>query len=447
MAQESGHATKHANSPAPTRLGPRVWTAIILLSLVGQLAWTVENMYLNVFVYDTITTDPNVIALLVACSATTATIATMLIGVLSDKVGRRKAFIVGGYLPWGITTAAFGFIQVDSQAAVVADAVLMAVIGILVLDCVMSFLGSGANDAAFQAWVTDKTDSSNRGRVDGVIVVMPLVAMLIVFGGFDPLTQNGQWKEFFVIFGVLVMLVGLSALWLVDDSARPVRNTESYFGSLVHGLRPSVMRQHPRLYALLLTWVVWAISVQVFLPYLIIYIREYLNIDNYALVLAVVLTLASAASIFGGRLMDKIGKVTFLIPAGLVYGLGLLGMYFAQEMIGVMVAGTVMMSGFMFVNAALAALVRDESPESAAGQVQGLRMICAIMIPSIVGPFVGAAVISNSGGSYIELGMEKSMPTPLIFIAAVAIAALSLLPALLVRKLYGKAQVQKQLSF
>lgn len=438
MAQEIEQAKTLANSPAPTRLGPRVWTAIILLSLVGQLAWTVENMYLNVFVYDTITTDPNVIALLVACSATTATIATMLIGVLSDKVGRRKAFIVGGYLPWGITTAAFGFIQVDSQAAVVADAVLVAVIGILVLDCVMSFLGSGANDAAFQAWVTDKTDPTNRGRVDGVIVVMPLVAMLIVFGGFDPLTQNGQWKEFFVIFGVLVMIVGLASLWLVDDSAHPVKNSQSYFASLIHGLRPSVMRRQPRLYSVLLTWVLWAISVQVFLPYLIIYIREYLKIDNYALVLAVVLTLASVASIFAGRLMDRVGKVAFLIPAGAIYGSGLLAMFFVKEMTGVMIAGTVMMSGFMFVNAALAALVRDESPDSSAGQVQGIRMICAIMIPSIIGPFVGAAVIRNSGNSYIELGVEKSMPTPLIFLAAVAIAALSFLPALLVRKLYAK---------
>ena len=52
----------------------------------------------------------------------------------------------------------------------------------IVLDCVMTFFGSSANDAAFNAWVTDVTDDGNRGRVEAVLAVMPLVAMLVVFG-------------------------------------------------------------------------------------------------------------------------------------------------------------------------------------------------------------------------------------------------------------------------
>ncbi len=31
---------------------------LVVLGFVGQLAWTVENMYLNVFVYDTISGNP-----------------------------------------------------------------------------------------------------------------------------------------------------------------------------------------------------------------------------------------------------------------------------------------------------------------------------------------------------------------------------------------------------
>ena len=34
----------------------------MLVGLTGQLAWTVENMYRNVFLYDTVTTDPTVLA-------------------------------------------------------------------------------------------------------------------------------------------------------------------------------------------------------------------------------------------------------------------------------------------------------------------------------------------------------------------------------------------------
>ncbi|WP_235736736.1 MFS transporter, partial [Nocardioides alcanivorans] len=156
-------------------LGARTWGWVVLLGLVGQLAWTVENMYLNVFVHETISDDPNVLALLVSTSAAAATLATLLIGAWSDRTGRRREFIAIGYVLWGITTAGFGLVSPDraGDLAPAQDAVVIAVISIVLLDCVMSFLGSGANDAAYQAWVTDNTTPANRGKVDGVIQAMP----------------------------------------------------------------------------------------------------------------------------------------------------------------------------------------------------------------------------------------------------------------------------------
>jgi len=34
-----------------TKLSSRFWVALTLFSLVGQVAWVVENMYFNVFIY------------------------------------------------------------------------------------------------------------------------------------------------------------------------------------------------------------------------------------------------------------------------------------------------------------------------------------------------------------------------------------------------------------
>src|SRR6185437_16046739 len=184
--------------PRLAALPPRTWLTVILLGLVGQLAWTVENMYLNVFVYDTITTDPSVIALLVASSAAAATVATMVIGAASDRARTRKPFIAIGYVLWGVTTAMFGFVQPAGGMAA-AQAVGAAVVAMVVLDCVMSFFGSGANDAAFNAWVTESTVPANRGRVDGVLAIMPLMGMLIVFVALDGLSRAGQWTLFFGI--------------------------------------------------------------------------------------------------------------------------------------------------------------------------------------------------------------------------------------------------------
>lgn len=408
---------------------------LVILGFVGQLAWTVENMYLNVFVHEEISGNPDVIAAMVAASAVAATVATLTIGALSDRMGRRRAFIAAGYVVWGLCTAAFGLISVDSMAAVapVADAVAVAVVTIVLLDCVMSFLGSGANDAAFQAWTTDVTRTENRGRVEAVLAVMPLMSMLVVFGGFDWMTRDGRWSLFFLVIGLIIAAAGVVA-WVFVRDVPVERQAGGYLNALVHGLRPSSMRANPGLYFALSAWCVWGITTQVFLPYLIIYLERYLEIEGYALVLAVVLTGASAVSVLSGRIIDRVGKVRFLTPAIAVYGAGLLLMPLARDMITVMGAGLVLMSGFMLVLAPIGALVRDYTPPGRAGHVQGLRMVFAILIPMIIGPYLGAAVIKGADERYEDLGVLKHVPTPAIFLAAAAVLVLIVPPVLALRR-------------
>ena len=184
------------------KLSPRVWRTLVLVGLVGQFAWTIENMYFNVYLYNTISTDPGYISAMVGWSAAAATLTTLLMGALSDRVGKRKLFICGGYLLWGLSTAAFGLVTVENAAKLfpAAAATAAAAVMIVVLDCVMTFFGSTANDAAFNAYVTDITDNSNRGRAESVLTILPLISMLIIFGAFDGLTQQGRWQEFFNIF-------------------------------------------------------------------------------------------------------------------------------------------------------------------------------------------------------------------------------------------------------
>ena len=422
------------STATPTRLGGRTWTSLVVLGLVGQLAWAVENMYLNLFVYDTITDDPTAIAVMVAASAVTATLATFLVGAASDRVRKRRIFIAAGYVLWGLSTAAFGFVSVDGIATVAAagNAVVITVVAVILLDCVMSLFGSGANDAAFNAWVTETTVPSNRGRVEGVLSVMPLVAMLIVFGGFDGLTQAGQWREFFIIIGLLTTAVGVLAWFIVRDAPTMQAQSDGYLRAVVHGLRPSVMRANPQLYVTLGVLVVVSIGAQVFMPYLIIYIQRYLRIDGYAIVLGSVLVSASILSVIGGRVIDRIGKVRFITPAILIFAAGLGGMFFVRGMLPVILAGIVMITGLMLTLASISATIRDNTPADRVGNVQGLRMIAAVLIPMVIGPFIGSTVILGANETYTELGVEKQVPTPWIFLAAAVVVLLALIP---VRKL------------
>lgn len=418
------------------KLGTRKWLTLILVGLFGQFAWTIENMYFNVFLYNTITTDPDYIAKMVAWSAVAATLTTLLMGALSDRVGKRKVFICGGYILWGLSTAAFGYVTKENAALLfpAADAAAAAAMMVVVLDCVMTFFGSTANDGAFNAYVTDVTDSSNRGKAESVLAILPLVSMLIIFGLFDGLTQQGRWRAFFNIFGIAVTAVGVASLFLVKDEPGLEPRRDSYFKNLLYGLRPSVIQENKELYLSFAAFCLFSVAVQVFFPFLIIYIQNYLGITDYAIVLGVVLILASVVSVVSGRYIDRVGKLRFTVPAAAIMLAGLAGMYFVRSQIGVMIAGTVMMSGYMMVSAALGANIRDWTPEGKVGHFQGIRMIFAVMLPMIIGPAIGAAVIKGSDSTYIELGQVKTVPTPGIYLAAAAVLLLVAVPVWLLKK-------------
>ncbi|WP_197511821.1 MFS transporter [Tessaracoccus coleopterorum] len=257
--------------------------------------------------------------------------------------------------------------------------------------------------------------------------------MLIVFGALDPLTRQGQWLAFFSVIGVVTTLVGVvAALWL-RDAAEP-RATGSYLSTLMAGLRPSSVRANPGLYVTLAAWAVLGTSTQVFLPYLIIYVQRYLRIEGYPIVLASVLLGAALLSVLGGRVLDRIGAERAIVPVAAWYGIGLVAMFFARGMLPVIGAGIVMMSGFMLGAAALSATVRNFTPPHRAGEVQGLRMIAMVLIPMVLGPFIGALVIRGADETYVDLGVTRQVPTPWIFIAAAVVVAFIVIPAAFVRR-------------
>jgi len=418
-----------------TKLTKRIWASFLLIGLVGQFAWTIENMYFNVFLYNTISTDPNSIATMVAASAIVATLTTLLMGALSDKFGKRKIFVCGGYIVWGFSTMAFGFISVKNVAAwfPAANAVATAAAFVVVMDCAMTFFGSTANDAAFNAYITDVTNKDNRGKVESVLAVLPLISMLIIFGAFDSMTQQGHWKEFFSIFGAMVTLTGVISIFLLKDK-KIEKKDEPYFKNLIYGFQPTVVHKNPLLYFALLAFGLFSVAVQVFFPYLIIYLQNYLKIKSYPIVLGIILIAASAVSVVGGNFIDKVGKLKFVVPAVAVMLAGLVGMFFARSAIAVIIVGAVMMSGYMLVTAALSATVRDYTPTDKVGHFQGIRMIFAVLLPMIIGPYIGAAVIKNSNSTYLELGVVKNVPTPSIFLAAAVALLFVIFPIIMLKR-------------
>ena len=151
-----------------TPLGGRVWFSAIFFGLIGQIAWIVENMYFATFAQDVFANSGRsdmsywVTNWMVILSAIAATVTTIYAGAWSDKVGKRKPFISFGYIFWGLTIMLFAILPMKVDGS----KLFLTAVLIVLFDCIMTFAGSTSNDAAFNAWVADNTDDSNRGRIN-----------------------------------------------------------------------------------------------------------------------------------------------------------------------------------------------------------------------------------------------------------------------------------------
>ena len=411
----------------------KFWLALIIFSLTGQIAWVVENMYFNVFLYEMFHARPADISAMVSASAVSATLTTLLVGAFSDKVGKRKVFICGGYILWGLSICAFAAIRPDViESLFPAMAASAAAIGVtltIVMDCVMTFFGSSANDACFNAWLTESTDRTNRGAAEGINAMMPLVAILAVFGGFMgfDLSKAESWTVVFLIIGIVVIVIGVLGLFLLQESTHISDENRSCMRNILYSFRPSVIREHRLLYLGLLVFALFNISIQIFMPYLILYYTESLQMDNYVLIMAPAVIVASVFTALYGRAYDKIGFTRAVIPTLALLVLGYLTLFFFRNTIPVFLGSLLMMSGYLSGSAMFGALIREHTPAGKAGMFQGVRIIGQVLVPGVIGPAIGAAVLKNAETVVNNDGTESFIPNTNIYAAALVAAVVLLL--------------------
>ena len=435
--------------------GKNNWIILILFGLMGQIAWSIENMYFNVFVYETVAKDLSTVTLMVQLSGVVATVATLVAGALSDKLGNRRLFISIGYIIWGITVALCGLLSPSLTMTVfgvdLERAIAMTLVMVVVGDCVMTLFGSTANDACFNAWVTDNTRPSFRGTVEGVLAVLPLAAMLIVVGGMGILVSAvNSYAIIFLMLGIIISLAGVLGLFIVKDSDELHKN--GTFKDIFYGFRPSVVKENKSLYLTLVIVLIYGIACQIFMPYLIIYMREYLGFNalEYSAVFAVAIAIGAAINVYLGRLSDKMNKTKLLYVAAGVMALGLFAMYFAKGMghaatlVLFGIAGFIMITGYIFVSALTGAIVRDNTPVESAGKLQGVRMVFSVLIPMIVGPMIGNGINKKMNVPLPNAGADamttEYIPAPEIFLAGALTSCLVILFVWLLAKADKKTE-------
>lgn len=422
------------------KVGVKNWLIFIIVGFAGQLAWSLENMYLNNYIFAQGYSDyQSMITWTVALSAITACLTTIFMGGLSDKIGRRKIFIIVGYLLWGVSTLSFAFVDkkylIDTGLLSVQSAAFVSSVMIIVLDCVMTFFGSTANDACFNSYTTKNVSNKNRGKVEGVLSCLPLISMLLITVLYTVTVPNKDWTIFFCIIGGFVFIVGLVSIFLFPKE-KAEKSNEKYGRILIEGFKPNFIKENKILYITLVADFLYCAATQIFMPYMVIYFQYTLKIEetNFMILMGTVLILSSALSVLAGRIIDKVSKFKSLICWFLIFIIGLVMLFFAKEgqLVYTIISGIIMMFGYIAAGTSINASLREYTPKGKEGSFQGIRMIFQVALPMIIGPLIGQAIVNYSSNTYVnDFGETQNLPQNLIWLASAIVLITVFIPTII----------------
>lgn len=483
------------------KLSKQTLAVFLLFGTVGQIAWCIENSFLNLYVHRTISTNLMTVSAMVAASAIVATLTTIIMGWVIDRSGKRRPFMVYGYILWGISVMLFSlFTRANMQELGLSSsaAVIVASVGMVIMDCVMTFFGSTSNDAAFNAYVTDNTNKHNRGKTEALLSVLAVVAYLLVFVPFEMTgvtknkyydeagnllptmegavrTETGNWTLFYCLLGGVVILAGVIGFFMMRKKSEmtfekgmpfskkikraftfeqdiPVTTTLK-FKDLFYGFRPDVVKRNKYLYLFLATLMISCVANNCFSNFSAIYLQYTLRADEYIPVLGYLLPwglsmgLAFIAGIFAGIMLDKTtkNKTLLIIPGIAASCIGSLFMYFTSpDFIGNNVAvlscycvGSFIQSmGSSIISVVCLGSIRNLTPPDKTGRFQGVRMVFYIMLPMVVGSIVSGAI--SSSPRYImgvdEFGNAVYTCPPIMFMLAAIVVLLAIVPTIFLLK-------------
>ncbi len=439
------------------KLSKKTWFTMCLFSFMGGIAWNIENMYFNTFLYNSVYANASAEAMagsmapttaisrMVALSAIAAVLTTFVMGTLSDKMKNRKLFISVGYILWGLVTAVFGFITKENVAAVFgfsdeAKILTSTVWVIILMDIIMTYMGSTSNDAAFNAWVTEISTPKVRPTIEVAFTFVGFLSMAAVMG-VGSLAQAGtvSYQNFFLYLGLFVTACGVAGLFLIKNpEKKSVENevSSSYWADLFYGFRPSVIKSNSRLYLTFLAIGFSSVSYQVFFPYLLVYLQYVVIPDNgdnlitpgviATFVVMVVILVASMVMLL--KISAK-NKAKGLIPSAILATAGLVILATSTNIHIILVGIVPAVVGNLVMGIQLNASIKDFIPEGKAGLFQGIRMIFTVLIPMVLGPALGDMACRNSAVTYInEYGVDTIVPSSSMFVYAAIVSVFVLVP-------------------
>lgn len=296
----------------------------------------------------------------------------------------------------------------------------------------MSFFGSTGYDAGYNPWTTDISNPSNRGKLGAAFAAMPVLAT--IFGAIvsGMIVDRFDFFPFFIIMGSFVSLTGVISLFTLKDhpSLKPRKNAKGFWHQFSEVFHIRTVIANKELFWVLVINCVYFIGFNVYFPYITIYLNNYLNmsyaisgaLQGIGLVAAIFFTIPVAKTINKGKttpiilvavIMNTIGLILITVSANLYILL-----------IGIFGAGI----GYVLMIQTITAWVKNLYPVQQRGQFEGVKMIFAVCLPMVIGPWISNLLI-NQYGIHMEIdGVSGMVPTESLFFVSAIVTLFTLFP-------------------
>lgn len=462
-------------------IGALNWTLLLVIGFSAQIAWVIENNWFANFLYSDFGAQLGVVTAMTVCSATATTFSALFFGTLSDRIGSRKRLITWGSILWGIFTIAFGMTHYLRDS--IYNDVMLIGVTIVAADTIMSFFGSMANDAGYNAWYADMMDDKNSGQIGAVAATLPVLGTLVgtLVGG---MIVNGLATEenpqagyiaFFTIAGAVTILVGIASMFLLKDSPslRPVKDGSFWhqFGSTFNFKR---FVSNKELALVFLTLCIFFIGYNCYFIHIMNWMNYTLGFKDPSLILGIPLVLAMLISVPFIKVINNKRVPDVAAFATILSIIGCLFIYFVVGalkdsldtenalslsnwscFVGIILVGV----GYVVFMQSMTVWMKRLYPEEHRGQFEGIRILFFVFFPMIAGPlladpicrifgekvyqvvdngnliFVTAAQASDMGYDISSIA-EGYLPVNELFIAAAVVTVLALIPMSRAAKMY-----------
>jgi MFS family permease len=405
------------------------WT-IFLISIAGNIAWAVENQFYNVYMYNEIAPVPFYVSLMVMITAVASTVTAIVMGAVSDVKGKRRFFMIYGFIFWAFTTAMFPF-------AALVRPIIMAILIAILFDCIMTYFGATAYDAAFIAYITDTTTLENRGKAVGILEITTLLSTLLIYGASGFIVLAYGYYFFFILVGVLTGIIGLIGALLVKDPENLKPLDISVWQHLKSTFSREIMRGNKDCFVLLIGIGLFAVGFNVYFPFIIIYLQHHvgLSLELASLVVFFALMVSIILGIPIGMLIDKVGRKKIALISLVLESISLILFALSENLIFIIITGILWVLFMAMWHISAQTWIKDLYPAEKYGQFSGYYLIFNVLIGMIVGPLIGGYIATQYGKPIVIDGVPGTIPPPLIYIVGAFIVLLAIIPVFKAKEL------------